>query len=83
MPIIIAAFGYFIRSLLGHDALGARDLSEVARQSRIRPGQCFAIVLENKAEVRRPKLSEIAETMRATAAARGMTTEIFDAILAN
>jgi hypothetical protein len=55
---------------------------EVARQSRIRPGQRFAIVLEGQVEPQRPRLAEIAEKMRATAVARGMTTEIFDAILA-
>ena len=41
---------------------------KVARQSRIRPEQ--------------PKLAEIATTMGVTAAERGMTTEVFDAILA-
>jgi hypothetical protein len=55
---------------------------EVARTSQIRPGQRFAIVLEGKPEPRRPRLAEIAEKMRATAAARGMTTEVFDAIIA-
>ncbi len=55
---------------------------EVVRQSRIRPGQRFAIVLEGEPEPQRPSLAEIAAKMRATAAARGMTTEIFDAILA-
>lgn len=55
---------------------------EVARQSQIRPGQPFAIVLGDEGEPRRPSLAEIAATMRATAAARGMTTEVFDVILA-
>jgi hypothetical protein len=55
---------------------------EIARKSQIRPGQRFAIVLEDNAETQRPRLTEIAEKMRATAAARGMTTEIFDDILA-
>jgi hypothetical protein len=55
---------------------------EVARQSQIRPGERFAIVLGGEPEPHRPSLAEIAATMRATAAARGMTTEVFDAILA-
>ena len=55
---------------------------EAIRQGKIQPGQRFAIVLEGEPEPRRPKLADIAAKMRATAAARGMTTEVFDAILA-
>jgi hypothetical protein len=38
-------------------------------------------VIEGEREPPRPKLAEIAAKMRATAAAHGMTTEIFDALL--
>ncbi len=55
---------------------------EAIRQGQIRPGQRFAILLDDEREPRRPTLSEIADQMRATAVAKGMTTEIFDAILA-
>jgi len=62
--------------------------SEAIERGEIKPGQRFAIVLDNDdpeqegQRSRRPKLAEIAAKMRATAAARGMTTEIFDALLA-
>ncbi|MDB5395268.1 MAG: hypothetical protein JWM91_2774 [Rhodospirillales bacterium] len=39
-------------------------------------------VLEGDRKTQRLKLTEIAAKMRATAAARGMTTDIFDATLA-
>jgi len=55
---------------------------EVVKQCRIQPGQRFAIVLEADQQPERPKLTDIAAKMRATAVTRGMTTEIFDAILA-
>ena len=54
---------------------------EVVRQGEIRPGQRFAIVLEGGATPR-PSLTDIAARMRETAVARGMTTEVFDAIIA-
>jgi hypothetical protein len=55
---------------------------EVVRQSRIQPGQRFAIVLEEGSKPHQPSLADIAAAMRATAAARGMTTDVFDTILA-
>jgi hypothetical protein len=55
---------------------------EIVRQCRIQPGQRFAIVLDADQQPERPKLADIAARMRATAVARGMTTEIFDTILA-
>jgi hypothetical protein len=54
----------------------------VARQSHIQPVQRFAFVFADGLEPHRPSLADIAATMRATAAARGVTTEVFDAILA-
>ncbi len=57
-------------------------LPEAVREGPIRLGQRFAILLDDKRGPRRPTLSEIADRMRATAQANGMTTEIFDAILA-
>ncbi len=56
--------------------------SEAVQQGKIQPGQRFDIILEGDRPVKRPKLAEIAAKMRATAAAHGMTTEIFDSILA-
>ena len=55
---------------------------QVAREAKIRPGQRFSIVLDDDARPARPKLADIAARMRAAAAARGMTTEIFDTIIA-
>jgi hypothetical protein len=56
------------------------SFTQAVRRGRIKPGQRFSIVLDG--ERPQPTLAEIAEKMRATAAARGMTTEIFDALLA-
>jgi len=56
--------------------------SEAVQQGKIQPGQRFDIILESDRPLKRPKLAEIAAKMRETAAARGMTTEIFDSILA-
>ena len=55
-------------------------LPDAIRQGNIQPGQRFSIVLDAPPE--RPKLADIAAKMRKTAVARGLTTEIFDAILA-
>ncbi len=56
-------------------------LPEAIEQGGIKPGQRFSIVLED-APTSRPKLADIAARMRAAAAARGLTTEVFDALLA-
>jgi hypothetical protein len=56
--------------------------AEIVRRGHIRPGQRFAILLDAEREPRQPALAEIADRMRATAASRGMTTEIFDALIA-
>jgi hypothetical protein len=57
-------------------------LSEAIRQGNIQPGQRFSILLDAPA-AKRTKLADIAANMRRTAAARGLTTEIFDEILAH
>jgi hypothetical protein len=54
---------------------------QVVREANIRPGQRFSIVLDG-ARPARPKLADIAAKMRATAEASGLTTEIFDTIIA-
>ncbi|HLG88975.1 MAG TPA: hypothetical protein VKZ79_17435 [Alphaproteobacteria bacterium] len=56
-------------------------LPEAIKQADIQPGQRFSIVVDDQ-QPARPKLADVAARMRATAAARGMATEIFDAILA-
>lgn len=56
-------------------------LPDAIRRGNIQPGQKFSIVLDVPPP-ERPKLADIAAKMRKTAAARGLTTEIFDAILA-
>ena len=56
--------------------------AEVARRG-IRPDERVTVSFEATAAASaRPKLSEIAARMRKTAAARGLTTEIFDSLLA-
>ena len=55
-------------------------LHEAIRQGNIQPGQRFSIVIDGSGPVR-PKLADIAARMRQTAVAKGLTTEIFDAIL--
>ncbi len=62
------------------DNVTIETFSDAVRQGNIQPGQRFAIILD--AEPNRPKLADIAQRMRKTAAAQGLTTEIFDAILA-
>ncbi len=57
-------------------------LPKAIEQGNIQPGQRFSIVLDEGPQPGRPKLADIAARMRATATARGMTTEIFDSILA-
>ncbi len=47
----------------------------------VQPGQRFSIMLDEE-RTAQPKLAEIAAKMRATAAAQGMATEIFDDIIA-
>jgi len=43
----------------------------------IKPGEAFSIVVVDAAQPR-PRLADIAAKMRATAAAKGLTQEIFD-----
>lgn len=57
-------------------------LRDAIEQGQIQPGQRFSIVVEDGQPPPRPKLADIAACMRATAAARGLTTEIFDALIA-
>ena len=56
-------------------------LAEAIKRADIKPGQPFSIVVDDQPPSR-PRLADIAARMRATAASRGLTTEIFDAILA-
>jgi hypothetical protein len=54
---------------------------EALRAQGIRPGQRFSIIVD-EASAARPTLTEIADRMRATAVSRGMTTDIFDKLIA-
>jgi hypothetical protein len=51
------------------------------RKEGIRPGQRFRITFD-ESNAPRPRLAETAKQMRATAVSRGMTTEIFDRLIA-
>jgi hypothetical protein len=56
---------------------------DAIRRGQIQPGQRFSIVIGSaSSEKRGTTLAEIAAGMRATAAARGLTTEIFDRLIA-
>jgi len=55
-------------------------LPDALRKGGIKPGQRFSIVVDGL-QTERPKLADIAGKMRAAAAARGLTTEIFDTLL--
>jgi hypothetical protein len=55
-------------------------LPDRLRASGVKPGQRFSIVLDPAPAPQ--TLAALATRMRATAASRGMTTEIFDALLA-
>jgi hypothetical protein len=56
--------------------------AELARRG-VSPDERVKVeIAPGKGDQARRKLSDIAARMRATAAARGLTTEIFDAILA-
>ncbi|HLY56203.1 MAG TPA: hypothetical protein VKS60_11645 [Stellaceae bacterium] len=57
--------------------------TEAARKANIQPGQRFSIVLEDSSRAPRQRLADIASKMRATVVARGLTTEVFDALLAS
>jgi hypothetical protein len=56
---------------------------DAVKHGHIQPGQRFSILIEEKSLSGVPSLVEIAARMRATAEARGMTTEIFDRIIAD
>lgn len=53
---------------------------ELARRG-VRPEQRVTIVLEDERQAR-PRLAIIAARMRASAAANGLTTDVFDALIA-
>jgi len=57
--------------------------AELARRG-VSPDERVTVTIgpDGQARADRPKLADIAARMRATAAARGLTTEIFDALLA-
>ena len=57
--------------------------AELARRG-VSPDERVTVVIHSDERARpdRPKLADIATRMRATAAARGLTTEVFDALLA-
>lgn len=56
--------------------------AELSRRG-VKPDERITVSFEATAAASaRPKLAEVAARMRSTAAARGLTTEIFDAILA-
>jgi hypothetical protein len=63
------------------EGITIETFSEIVQQGQIQPGQRFSIMLDEE-RTAQPKLAEIAAKMRATAAAQGMTTEIFDDIIA-
>ena len=54
--------------------------AELARRG-IHPTKRVKIMIDGEQGSARPGLSDIAARMRATAAARGLTTEIFDRLL--
>ncbi len=54
--------------------------AELARRG-VRPDERVTIVLEKDRRAR-PSLAVIAARMRATAVAKGLTTEVFDALIA-
>jgi hypothetical protein len=58
------------------------DTVNQAIQSKagIKPGENFSIVVVDSTQPR-PRLADIAARMRATAAAKGLTQEIFDRIM--
>jgi hypothetical protein len=56
-------------------------VSDALRKEGIRPGQRFSITVDASSETQL-SFAEIAERMRATAVARGLTTEIFDTLIA-
>ena len=62
--------------------LTIESFSEAVRRGQIRPDQRFSVVFDDEPRQPRPKLAEIAIRMRTAAAERGMTTEIFDRIIA-
>jgi len=56
--------------------------AELARRG-VKPGERVTVTVQSEADTNaRPSLVELANRMRETAAARGLTTEIFDSILA-
>jgi hypothetical protein len=55
--------------------------AELARRG-VDPDKRVTVTIDAPQEVSRPKLADIASRMRQTAAERGLTTEIFDALLA-
>lgn len=52
----------------------------IQSKAGIKPGENFSIVVVDSAQPR-PRLTDIAARMRATAAAKGLTQEIFDRIM--
>ncbi|HEX4111081.1 MAG TPA: hypothetical protein VH020_00960 [Stellaceae bacterium] len=56
-------------------------VSDALRKEGIRPGQRFSITVADSSETQ-TSFAEIAERMRATAMAQGLTTEIFDTLIA-
>ena len=54
----------------------------IASSAGIKPGEHFDVLVVDIAQSR-PRLADIAARMRATAAARGLTEEIFDSIMNN
>jgi len=63
------------------EAMTLDTVSDALRKAGIRPGQRFSITVDESTPPRL-KLRDIAQRMRATAVARGMTTEIFDTLIA-
>jgi hypothetical protein len=55
--------------------------AELARRG-VKPDERVTVTVEGQATTTRPGLAEIAARMRKTAAASGLTTEIFDSLLA-
>jgi len=76
---------FFLRTIMATrddtviETTAGEAASELARRG-VRPEQRVTIMLDERWV--RPRLAVIAARMRATAAAKGLTTEVFDSLIA-